>query len=128
MEIVQTPIAEIFFDKNNSILNIKVIEGAEMTLENTKEHYQKINSLVGDRKYLALVDAGNYYSVEKQAWEYASSKEVASNRLAAAHFNSSSANRLTTSFFKTAYDTPVPVQIFETKEEALAWLSSFSLE
>lgn len=128
MEIIRTPIAEISFNKEESILFIKLIEGAEMSLENAKAHYEKINALVGGAQYLALVDASNYYTIERNAWAYASQKEVYSNRRAVAHFNSSTANKLTTSFFKTAYDAAMPMQIFDTRKEALKWLKSFSLE
>jgi hypothetical protein len=127
MEIIQTSIAEISFNEEENILHIILREDADMNVENTREHYEKINALVGDKMYLALVDATNYYRVEKESWEYASSTEVISNRIAIAHYNSSAANTITTSFFKKMYNVSMPLQIFDTKEEALEWLRSFSL-
>jgi len=120
-----TPIAEICFDESESILHIKVLEGAEMNLLNTQRHYQEINNLVGKKKYLALVDASNYFTMEKAAWEYASLKEIISNRIAVAHYNSSVANKLATKVFKAAYKTSMPVEVFQSKETALEWLISF---
>ena len=128
MEIIRTPIAEISFNKNDGILNIKLVDGAEMSLENAKIQYEKINALLGGAKHLALVDASNYYTVERKAWAYASQKEIFSNRMAVAHFNSSAANKLTTSFFKTACDSAMPMQTFNMREQAVKWLKSFSLE
>lgn len=125
MKIVQTPIAEISFNETESILHIKVFEGAEMNLENAKIHYNEIKKLLGNKRYLALVDTTNYYTIKKEAWEYASSKEIVSNRIAVAHYNSCFANRLTTNFFKTAFHAAMPFEIFGTKEEAVQWLKSF---
>lgn len=125
MKTVHTPIAEIAFNENENILNIKVHENAVMDLVNTQIHYEKINELVANKQYLALVDSSNYYSIEKDAWEYASLLKIVSNRKAVAHYNSCVANIITTSFFKAAYNTTMPVQIFDTKEEAIEWLKSF---
>lgn len=126
MKTIHTPIADINFNETERILHIKINEHAEMNLENTKIHYKKINDLVGNKKYLALVEASNYYTVEKKAWKYASLKKVVSNRKAVAHYNSCFANRLTTSFCKTAYNTSMPLQIFNTRKDAMKWLKSFS--
>jgi hypothetical protein len=42
------------------------------------------------------------------------------------HYNSCEANTLTTTFFRNNYHSTMPVQIFNSKEEALEWLKSFS--
>lgn len=127
MKIINTPLAEINFNHHDNILHIKILEGAAMNLKNAELHYKQINDLVGDKKYLALVDASDYFTMEKEAWQYASSKEVVSNRLAVAHYNSSFANKLATKFFKTSYQTSMPLEIFTTKEEAIKWLKSISV-
>lgn len=124
MKTIQTPIAEISFDEPEQILHIKVLEDATMNLKNAQIHYEKINKLLGGKKYFALVDASNYFTMEQDAWRYASSKEVVSNRMAIAHYNASFANKLTTNFFKSMYQTAVPLQIFDSKEEAEKWLKS----
>lgn len=126
MKTVTTPIAIITFDEPESILHIEVRKDAEMNLENTQMHYEQINELVANKKYTALVDSTNYFSVDKEAWQYASLLKIVSNRLAVAHYNSCDANILTTSFFKKAYHTAMPVEIFNTKKEALDWLKNFS--
>lgn len=126
MKNIETPIATISFNKGESILHIIVKENAEMNVENTQIHYKKINKLVGNQQYLALVDSTNFYSVDKEAWKYASLEEIASNRKAVAHYNSCDANILTTTFFKNNYHTLMPVKIFDSKESALEWLKSFN--
>lgn len=123
-----TPVAELSYDEAERILHIKLHDGARMDMENTRVHYDKINKLVAGKDYLALVDATNHYTVEKDAWYYASQKEIIANRKAIAHYNSSAANKLTTSVFKSLYNTSMPLQIFETKEQALKWLKTFAAE
>lgn len=124
---MQTPIGEISFNEEERILHVKIKEYAEMNLENAKVHYQMINELVNHRPYLALVEASNYYSIDKEAWKYASLNEVVANRKAVAHYNPCLANRLTTSFFTKAYSSCMPVKVFKVKEEAEKWLKEVSL-
>ncbi len=127
MKTHRTSIAEIDFNEEERILHIKILEGAEMNLKNAQEHYEKINDLLGSKKYFALVDAKNYYPIEKDAWLYASSKEVVSNRIAVAQYNSSLGNTITTKFFKSTLNTLMPVEIFDTKEDALKWLKTIAI-
>jgi hypothetical protein len=124
MKLAYTDIAELRHSEKESILRIKVLEGAEMTLENTRKHYQIISKLTDNKKYLALVDASNFFTVTPEALRHSSLPEVVSNRLASAHFNSSTMNKLTTNFFATYYRPPIPIRIFDTENEALAWLLS----
>jgi hypothetical protein len=125
MKSLKTPIADISFDETNHILHIKVREGAEMTLENTRKHYKDISDLIGDKKYLALVDAKEHFTINQDAWQYASAKEIANKRVAVAHYNSCQANKLTMNFFNSVYDTSMPVKIFNSESDARQWLFSF---
>lgn len=126
MEVVSTPVAEISFNEAERILNIKILDGAEMNLKNIKVHYKKINDLVGNKNYLALVDASNYYTIDNVAWKYSYSKKAVFNRKAIAHYNCSPANRLTTSVFKKNFKSALPLEFFDSREEAVKWLKSFS--
>jgi hypothetical protein len=125
MKSLRTPIADISFDENDNILHIKVREGAEMTLENATTHYRNISDLIGNKKYLALVDAKEPFTINQDAWQFASHKEVATNRVAVAHYNSCPSNKLTMNFFKSVYDTSMPIKIFNSESEARQWLFSF---
>ncbi|HXB40064.1 MAG TPA: hypothetical protein VNZ49_05945 [Bacteroidia bacterium] len=126
MKIVNTPIAQLSFDLANNILHIKVYEGANMNLENARTHYQKINSLVGARNYFALVDASNHYTIEEEAWKYASLPKIIFNRKAVAQYNIALSNRLTATYFTVNYKTSMPFKVFSTKDNALIWLKSLS--
>lgn len=122
-----TPIASISFDEADHILHIKMKDGAEMSLENTKEHYQAIYNLIGNKKYFALVDASEPFSVSPDAWKYASLKEVILNRVAIAHYNSCLSNKLTMDLFSSVHSVSVPYKYFRTEREAREWLGSFKI-
>lgn len=122
MEIVYTDIAELRYKTDDIILNIKILEGAEMNLANTKRHYQLINELTRNKKHLALVDAINFFTITPEGLHYSSRPETVANRIATAHYNCSAVNKLTTNFFVNYYRPPIPIKIFDTKEEAIAWL------
>jgi hypothetical protein len=128
MENFITPLAELSYNDHERILHVRILEGAEMTLPNARTHYEKINSLLGSKKHLVLVDAENYYRIDKEAWIYASDREIISNRIAIAHYNSCNANKLETSFYKAHLNTAMPMETFNTKEEAIKWLKSIPLD
>jgi hypothetical protein len=128
MEFLETPIAEITYSDADRILHIKIKEDAEMTLANARTHYNKINSVLGNKKHLVLVDASNYYRIDKNAWEYASKKEIVANRVAVANYNSCDANKLQTQFYKASLNTLMPMELFNSKEEAIRWLKSIPLK
>jgi len=122
--VLNTGIADISFNYEQAILSIYVLEGAEMTLDNTKRHYEEIRKLVGDTKYYALIDSSNYYRTDPSALQFAASMDAIGNRLASAHYNSSIANSLTVNYFKNIYSPHIPVRLFKTYEEALEWIIS----
>jgi hypothetical protein len=128
MKTVKTPIAEIMFNEKERLLHVDVLENAVMSLENAQEHYNSIKQLVGEKKYLALVNSSKFYTIEKEAWEYASTKEVAWNRVAVAHYQTLVSNKLTANFFKASCQSAIPFRIFETREEALEWLREYKSE
>ena len=122
VKTARTPIAELQYSTKDRILHITILNGAEMDLTNAKIHYEKINELTGNKKHLVLVNAANYYRIAKEAWQYASSHDVVANRVAVAHYNSCDANILEMKFYRSTLHTAMPVEIFDTKEEALIWL------
>jgi hypothetical protein len=124
MKIIRTEIAELNFDEEESILHIKMLEDAHMNLQNTKEHYNIIKELTKGCKYLALIDATNYFKIDGDASKFAALPETTKDRVAAAHYTLNVSNRLTANFFRLFYKPEIPVQAFKTKEDALRWLKS----
>ena len=108
MKTVITPLAEISFDKETTILHIKIFENADVNLENARKHF----------------DLVEHYIIAKESWEYASKVHVLSNRKAIAHYNSSNANNLTTTLFKALYKSSIPFKIFKTQNEAIEWFKT----
>lgn len=124
MKTVITPVAEISFDKETTILHIRIFENAEVDLENARRHFEMVEELIGREPHFALVDATHHYTIQKEAWEYASKVHIFSNRKAIAHYNSSEANTLTTAIFKANYKASVPFEIFKTQNEAIEWFKT----
>ncbi|HTL81026.1 MAG TPA: hypothetical protein VL651_04950 [Bacteroidia bacterium] len=116
--------AELSFDEETGLLHIRMLEGADLNLENTIAHYNAIREITGGKKYFALIDAKEYFTMSAEALRYTSSKEVTENRIAAAHYNSAAANKLTADFFRKYYKPPIPIRVIDSKEEAIAWLLS----
>ena len=113
--MIRTKIAELHFDAKNAILYMNVLENAEMTLQNTIEHYSAIESLVGLSKHVAIINSKNYFIVNPKVLEYTSKQTTYKNRVATAHYNLTMANKITVDFFKSNYK---PDLKFETKKNA----------
>jgi hypothetical protein len=128
MKQAYSAIAKLEFDESESILYIEIMEGAEMNVNNTKEHYDTIKTLTNNKPYLALIDASIYYIADAQSLKYAASSDVINNRVASAYYNSSFANTLTINFYKSYYKPSLAIQLFKTKEAALEWLKTQALK
>lgn len=122
MPTTLTKIAELNFDEESSVLHIRVIEGAEMNLQNTIAHYQAIEKITGGKKYLALVDASEYYSILPEALTFAALPQTIEKRIATAHYQTSLSNKLTLDFYRKFHKPSLAINTFQTKEEATAWL------
>lgn len=122
IEEAVTPIANLQYDRSTKILEIEIIEGAEMTLESTALHYSIIHDLTRGAKYLALVNSSNYFKIDSDVWKFASQKFVLGNRIAVAHYNISVTNKFSMDFYKMLYPSNVNIGLFQTREEAIYWL------
>jgi hypothetical protein len=117
-------IAEFRFDEKDSILYIKMKEGAEMNLENTREHYALISRITGGKRYAAFVDCTNQYSIAPAVLKFSALPATIGNRVATVHFNPALANRMATNFFKSIHRPHIPIRVFTDREAAIAWLKS----
>lgn len=122
MNKVSTKIAQLSFEEEESILNVEIFDGADMSADNLKEHYQAIKKVTNGKKYFALIDVKNLYMIGLDGLDYAASSEALENRLAAAYCNPPLSNRLNITFLKVIRKLPIPMDIFATKESGLDWL------
>ncbi len=120
--MVKTEIATLIFHKEISILEIILNKDAHMDLKKTKEHYNLIEELTNGQKYLAFVDATHFFRVDEDASVYAALPETIENRIAAAHYTTNLANRLTSNFFRLYFKPNIPFQTFSIKKDAIKWL------
>lgn len=122
METALTEIAEVHYYRTEAIVDIKILEGVEMTLENIRQHYHVIKNMTSNEPYAALIDASNNYSIGPETLHYTSLAETIGGRVATAHYNVSHSNTFTLNAFRYNYRPPVQIKLFGNKEEALEWL------
>jgi hypothetical protein len=121
LEVICTDIAELFFDASDSVLHIKLIEGAKINLKNCSEHFKLIRKITKNKKYVSLIDATDFFTIEKEALRLCAGKTKV-NVIAASYYTANLANKLTANFFIAFYKPAIPVSLFKSKSEALAWL------
>lgn len=122
MKTILTDIAEIFFDKETSILHVKILEDVHMDLAKTIHHVMTIHSITRGEKYMALVDATNYFTCDDEALKYLALPDTTKGRIAMAFHSLNLANRLTIHFFRLLHKPNFAIHLFRTHEDALGWL------
>ena len=124
MQRVMTRTVEMLL-QSEDILFVKVLPGAEFTLENTVRDRKASLKLTGNRKVKVLIDGNADFTSTAEGLAYAASVEANANRKAVAFVSESLASSLIANFFSRINKPGIPYSIFKTKEEALVWLRSF---
>ena len=114
----------MYIDKDE-ILRVKILEGADITLENIKNNFEIYKKLLGGKKALLLIDSRVKFNYSKEARIYTASNQMELNRVAVAHIISSFANRWVISIYIWFNKPHVPTRMFSSEEKALKWLKSF---
>ena len=125
---IDTPIAKLAYNVGENILYIKIIEGSEMNVNNTIEHYKLISKVTLNNHYGALIDGEHYIEADNDALKLAACPEILGKRIATAHFSTNIANKLTVLFFKNNIKPGIPIEYFRTEKDAVGWLKSKILE
>lgn len=122
MKTAQSPVAYLEFDETESILYVKMLNAAKVTIENSKLHSQQIENITGGKPYLALIDIGNFLETNDEALLYSAMRHHLPNRIAAAYYNPNLANRLALETYRKNSNLAFSVSIFNNRAEALEWL------
>jgi len=109
----------------DGILQIKIIEGAILTLENIEENYKAHKVLLGENKALLLIDTRVKYKFTKEARTYLADNNIALNWIATAFLVDSFTSRLATVLFIWLSKPIIPTRIFISRAKAHKWLKSF---
>ncbi|MDF2450719.1 MAG: hypothetical protein K0S26_223 [Bacteroidota bacterium] len=122
MDTVYTDVAELCYNKEKSLLHIKILEDVSITVEKAKSLSDSIHKITNGEKHFTLVDATNYFFIEDEALKYMALPESGADKMGSAYFSTNLANRLTMHFFKVFHKPSYPVQLFRKEEEAMSWL------
>jgi hypothetical protein len=124
MKTIHTKVATFSYNPNERLLHMKILDGAEIEVENTIENYEAAQLLVGGHKHLLLVDGTANVYISKEAKIY-SAKQKPNSPIAMALIVTSTANRLVGNFYINFNKPAVPTKLFSTEEKAIEWLKSF---
>jgi hypothetical protein len=125
MNKIITRTAEITYEANTRILKLKILEGAEIELEDALQNHEASKILTKGDKFLVLVDARVSVSVSREARAYAAAPKEDDGSIASAFIITSTANKLIGNFYINVNKPEVPTKIFSTEEKAIEWLDSF---
>jgi|SRR3954463_3256459 len=125
MKTIQTKVAIISYNTIERIVNMKILDGAEIELENAIQNEEAVKQLTNGEKHLLVVDARSIdVYVSKEARAYSANKP-SDLCIAKAFIINSTANRLIGNFYINFNKPKAPTKLFSNEEKAVEWLKSF---
>jgi len=104
------------------ILQVCLLENAEIDIDESKLMQQVSLSITGDKKFVALIDARAEVILSKESREWGSTAEGQKNLVAQAIVVNSLANRLVGNFIIKFHKPIAKTRLFSDKRSALLWL------
>lgn len=123
-QAINTRTAMIWVDEDN-IIRKEFHEHAEETLKDALESMEAIKRISQGRRYPLLINLTNVHSMDREARDYYTGNDAFSLASAAAAVTSSFVSRVIGNFF-LGFNKPVyPRKVFNSEDEAIAWLKNF---
>lgn len=111
----------------DGILRVKLKPEVDVTLEDAKDNHEVAQKLVGGRKHLVLADIRSARSITREARISFADKDSRKNAIAQALVIDSGISRILGNFFIGINRSPFPVKLFQSTDEAIAWLKGFQI-
>jgi hypothetical protein len=121
-KIYEGELATFWLDENGILCAVS--KDTVRTLEKQKENYAFIRQIIGDKKVCLLSDTTTSSPQDKETRDY-SALELPKIFKAMAVISDSASGRFTANVYKEIKKEPVPIQIFNSEEEAKEWLKQF---
>lgn len=126
MKTIQTKVAIIGYNTIERIVFMRILDGAEIELENAFQNQEAVRQLTNGEKHLLVVDARSVdVYVSKEARAFSAAFKENDPCIAKAFVINSTANRLIGNFYINFNKPKVPTKLFSTEEKAVEWLKSF---
>ena len=124
MKVLRTKTSEMYLDEHG-ILHKTVIENSHADLEAIKESDEITRKLTEGKKVLVLYDARNHFTLTEEAMEYSRKDIFNKQRIATAIVSDRVGIRIMVDYVTKVVKAPIPIKVFSTKEDAMAWLLTF---
>ncbi len=114
---------------SSGIMHQTYDRGAELAYKDTMEEFERYEDGYCDKMIRPiLVDLDNVKKVSKESRGVYSSQKTAKYFSAAALLVGNPVSRIMGNFYLGISKTSMPVKMFTTKEEAIAWLKTFTTD
>jgi hypothetical protein len=109
---------------DDGILRITMKEGANLELEDARNHYRVTQRLLDNKKGLVLLDGRANYSISSEAKAYIKSRNE-ETRIATAILVGTRTTKHLLNFAQSFSSSVVPTRSFTDMDEAIRWLLGF---
>ncbi|MEQ8910406.1 MAG: hypothetical protein RIC95_14510 [Vicingaceae bacterium] len=118
-EKVELEKADVFFREDN-IVEIRLKDDIEITLEDSKRQYQLISERYPNQEVCMLIVPGEHNTMTKEVREYANKAEAKAMSKAEAVIVDNLAKRITYNFLSKFADKNM--KVFDSEQKAVEWL------
>lgn len=123
MEKITAKCHRVFKDANG-IINVEIIDGVHIAIEQMRETGMVIRSLSEGGMGLVLVDARPHHTITDEAMAYLKDEMISKNRTATAVVTDKLGIKLMVDYFARLPGIKEKIKICTSKEEGLNWLLS----
>lgn len=103
-------------------MHLRLKEGADFSLEATKEQYAAQDEHTGSDNYTVLVDATHHVSMSKEAREFMAAYQNPRRKATALLTRYNLATLILANFYLKFNRPNIPTRLFNHEDEAVAWL------
>ena len=123
MKKIRTKTDEIAID-TNGIVHKTIIENSHIGIDEVKEAEDACAKLAGKDKYIVLVDANALHTMTPEAAEELKNN-LDTKRIATAIVSDKLGIRILFSYLSQRDSNASPIELFQSKEEAINWLLQY---
>jgi hypothetical protein len=109
----------------DGIVRTKVKPQAEVTIKESLENSDAVNSFKTEKKYPLLIDSRNIKSISKEARDHFSIQNRETRINSFAVIIDSPLSRIIGNFFMGLNKPSVPAKLFNNEEDAVVWLKQY---
>jgi len=120
----ETPVARLTYFPAETFLNVEVKGDGDFSLENTKDTFEEISKIKGEKRIYILIDARaiSYDYIPKETLSFLADNSYVKYQIKLAILINNPGLHLLSNFYLKFFKPKTNTKVFKTRSSALTWL------